>query len=131
MTLYICVVFFFKQKTAYEMRIWDWSSDVCSSDLKYGSSFMLTGIFPHGIAKTNGHDQPANGHNKQKMTGRSYVIGDHQGTNGCTGKPGHTPKSVKRGHDRPPVHGFHPYRLGIHGNVHHIDRKSTRLNSSH
>src|SRR3546814_15307394 len=30
----ICFVFFFKQKTAYEMRISDWSSDVCSSDLK-------------------------------------------------------------------------------------------------
>src|SRR3546814_10407427 len=29
----MCVVFF-KQKTAYEMRISDWSSDVCSSDLK-------------------------------------------------------------------------------------------------
>src|SRR3546814_5106000 len=30
---YRCLVFFFKQKTAYEMRISDWSSDVCSSDL--------------------------------------------------------------------------------------------------
>src|SRR3546814_4032613 len=30
---YTCFVFFFKQKTAYEMRISDWSSDVCSSDL--------------------------------------------------------------------------------------------------
>src|SRR3546814_15787696 len=29
----VCCVFFFKQKTAYEMRISDWSSDVCSSDL--------------------------------------------------------------------------------------------------
>src|SRR3546814_17417338 len=28
--------FFFKQKTAYEMRISDWSSDVCSSDLRRG-----------------------------------------------------------------------------------------------
>src|SRR3546814_8998532 len=28
-------VFFFKQKTAYEMRISDWSSDVCSSDLRF------------------------------------------------------------------------------------------------
>src|SRR3546814_2729913 len=28
--------FFFKQKTAYEMRISDWSSDVCSSDLLEG-----------------------------------------------------------------------------------------------
>src|SRR3546814_2463956 len=31
--LWIFVFFFFKQKTAYEMRISDWSSDVCSSDL--------------------------------------------------------------------------------------------------
>src|SRR3546814_4784335 len=34
----ICVFFFFKQKTAYEMRISDWSSDVCSSDLGRCSS---------------------------------------------------------------------------------------------
>src|SRR3546814_2456569 len=34
-------VFFFKQKTAYEMRISDWSSDVCSSDL-------VTGVAPGG-----------------------------------------------------------------------------------
>src|SRR3546814_12263175 len=31
--LCLMYVFFFKQKTAYEMRISDWSSDVCSSDL--------------------------------------------------------------------------------------------------
>src|SRR3546814_4362797 len=30
------MIFFFKQKTAYEMRISDWSSDVCSSDLPPG-----------------------------------------------------------------------------------------------
>src|SRR3546814_8027007 len=30
----MCCFFFFKQKTAYEMRISDWSSDVCSSDLE-------------------------------------------------------------------------------------------------
>src|SRR3546814_10678118 len=30
----MCFFFFFKQKTAYEMRISDWSSDVCSSDLR-------------------------------------------------------------------------------------------------
>src|SRR3546814_10254586 len=29
----VVLLFFFKQKTAYEMRISDWSSDVCSSDL--------------------------------------------------------------------------------------------------
>src|SRR3546814_2071406 len=32
-TSVLYVFFFFKQKTAYEMRISDWSSDVCSSDL--------------------------------------------------------------------------------------------------
>src|SRR3546814_7101724 len=39
--LFLCFVFFFvfffKQKTAYEMRISDWSSDVCSSDLALGA----------------------------------------------------------------------------------------------
>src|SRR3546814_7198253 len=34
------VVFFFKQKTAYEMRISDWSSDVCSSDLARGAEVL-------------------------------------------------------------------------------------------
>src|SRR3546814_9564254 len=29
----VCIMFLFKQKTAYELRISDWSSDVCSSDL--------------------------------------------------------------------------------------------------
>src|SRR3546814_14852235 len=35
---YYCLVFF-KQKTAYDMRISDWSSDVCSSDLQYNDHF--------------------------------------------------------------------------------------------
>src|SRR3546814_4771122 len=43
-----CDFFFFKQKTAYEMRISDWSSDVCSSDLRPGTAF------------TTGHDRASN-----------------------------------------------------------------------
>src|SRR3546814_6520287 len=42
--LFCCSIyffFFFKQKTAYEMRISDWSSDVCSSDLDYGKQQYL------------------------------------------------------------------------------------------
>src|SRR3546814_5406962 len=40
MCTYLCsFFFFFKQKTAYEMRISDWSSDVCSSDLR-GSKYL-------------------------------------------------------------------------------------------
>src|SRR3546814_8791518 len=30
----LCLCFFYKQRTAYEMRLSDWSSDVCSSDLQ-------------------------------------------------------------------------------------------------
>src|SRR3546814_8911043 len=37
-----CCFFFFKQKTAYEMRISDWSSDVCSSDLAGGLARFLS-----------------------------------------------------------------------------------------
>src|SRR3546814_6363976 len=49
---YCVVFFFFKQKTAYEMRISDWSSDVCSSDLlaiKHGMTTLELGatIFPY------------------------------------------------------------------------------------
>src|SRR3546814_1801058 len=35
------VFFFFKQKTAYDMRISDWSSDVCSSDLSGAHSYAV------------------------------------------------------------------------------------------
>src|SRR3546814_3982979 len=41
-SLFIWCCFFFKQKTAYEMRISDWSSDVCSSDLL--SRVVLVGL---------------------------------------------------------------------------------------
>src|SRR3546814_10766691 len=39
------VFFFFKQKTAYEMRISDWSADVCSSDLR----FPMADVAPQGF----------------------------------------------------------------------------------
>src|SRR3546814_8733150 len=37
--------FFFKQKTAYEMRISDWSSYVCSSDLLNGKNININSVF--------------------------------------------------------------------------------------
>src|SRR3546814_3492383 len=46
--------FFFKQKTAYEMRISDWSSDVCSSDLNGAGGIavgMATNIPPHNLGE--------------------------------------------------------------------------------
>src|SRR3546814_4417420 len=41
--MYLYCFCFFKQKTAYEMRISDWSSDVCSSDLKLNSATASPG----------------------------------------------------------------------------------------
>src|SRR3546814_18018849 len=54
------VLFFFKQKTAYEMRISDWSSDVCSSDLGKRLPIRQSKIVvqfrgvPHSIFETRG-----------------------------------------------------------------------------
>src|SRR3546814_9286206 len=58
--MYVCSVylidllfFFFKQKTAYEMRISDWSSDVCSSDLTGGGGTDLQPAIEAVIASPN------------------------------------------------------------------------------
>src|SRR3546814_8334142 len=47
--------FFFKQKTAYEMRISDWSSDVCSSDLSYSHVPARGAGAPSGDATAKAH----------------------------------------------------------------------------
>src|SRR3546814_9946834 len=47
---FIRLFFFFKQKTAYEMRISDWSSDVCSSDLLL--SMFFTDLQVHHLGVT-------------------------------------------------------------------------------
>src|SRR3546814_1425872 len=50
----ICCFFFFKQKTAYEMRISDWSSDVCSSDLpRHDAVGMAVGRADQRAASTH------------------------------------------------------------------------------
>src|SRR3546814_6334609 len=54
------IVFFFKQKTAYELRISDWSSDVCSSDLRHpgarpdGGRQVGRGVGPVTVRATGG-----------------------------------------------------------------------------
>src|SRR3546814_404979 len=50
----VVFVFFFKQKTAYEMRISDWSSDVCSSDLAHAIALQCVAVVfmvPLGIGQ--------------------------------------------------------------------------------
>src|SRR3546814_12584031 len=47
--LYLLFIFFFKQKTAYEMRISDWSSDVCSSDLACKATALPAELRPRNL----------------------------------------------------------------------------------
>src|SRR3546814_5309847 len=127
--------FFFKQKTAYEMRISDWSSDVCSSDLKLaciqaegnrsveaegrifaviivrGGLAALYRTVAHGVHDTEAGDN----FTSRVQTDGKIAIGsffDHFAEHFCSGK--------KRGKRRP-----------IGGSHFPADRKSTRLNSSH
>src|SRR3546814_3544555 len=51
LSILFCVFFFFKQKTAYEMRISDWSSDVCSSDLDEAARERAGPIFGEARAR--------------------------------------------------------------------------------
>src|SRR3546814_4960776 len=99
----LILFFFFKQKTAYEMRISDWSSDVCSSDL------LLAGQPAGTVARAAGADPGA----------------------GAAGRAGH-----RQADDRAAAHrrrravgagGRRRPGLPALG----LDRKSTRLNSSH
>src|SRR3546814_10643005 len=52
-------VFFFKQKTAYEMRISDWSSDVCSSDLVEAAGDRRPQRIGHRLRAAGGIDDAA------------------------------------------------------------------------
>src|SRR3546814_2732129 len=53
--------FFFKQKTAYEMRISDWSSDVCSSDLPIALIERATRRRPRGYGRGRSAPRPKRG----------------------------------------------------------------------
>src|SRR3546814_11907670 len=65
--------FFFKQKTAYEMRISDWSSDVCSSDLVRRADAADRRALRHAVA--GAHRQRADSRNERRPA--AAVIDDH------------------------------------------------------
>src|SRR3546814_5114509 len=77
------VIFFFKQKTAYELRISDWSSDVCSSDLG-GGAVASTSRFRIFMTSSD----PMKWHGTTilavRKDGRIVVAGDGQVTAGNT-----------------------------------------------
>src|SRR3546814_9010800 len=106
------LIFFFKQKTAYDMRISDWSSDVCSSDL---SSWIFDGF---GGNKTEDamnfwRGLPIEGRKIDlRVLARMKLI--HIGG----GNPGIDRQDSTIRHD-------------LQNGLPRRDRKSTRLNSSH
>src|SRR3546814_3918601 len=127
-------IFFFKQKTAYEMRISDWSSDVCSSDL-----WSIRGPEgnPDARARRTEIVAVAAGIGAEKFElERAGVVpgGLRRGVEdrpGCGGRRAHEyggrhPRMIDPGILQFPVFDEHPdlHRLAYQ------DRKSTRLNSS-
>src|SRR3546814_8833039 len=109
--------FFFKQKTAYEMRISDWSSDVCSSDDQTADRDRLL---------------PAD-----RMLRLSPVAFRWQQAQGAGQRRHAAPRTqatsalvVSAGHDASD-HLFHWHRRISSRDQDQQDRKSTLLNSSH
>src|SRR3546814_9743097 len=118
MTGVVCVrlvigVFFVKQKTAYEVRISDWSSDVCSSDLIPAQGLLspIARIFAGHIAKsTSIGGWSATAHAAMSRSCKALPF---------RFSPEHWPeRSQGRAYRDPAAQGAK-------------DRKSTRLNSSH
>src|SRR3546814_8334941 len=124
------VMFFFKQKTAYEMRISDWSSDVCSSDLA---------VYSDADAKAL-HVREADEavHIGPSPARESYLIGDRiiaaaKVTGAQAIHPGYGFLSENAAFAQAVLDagliwiGPNPASITAMG----LDRKSTRLNSSH
>src|SRR3546814_9872812 len=120
-----CCFFFFKQKTAYEMRISDWSSDVCSSDLGH----QRRRLRQFGVIGGERLQHRADAEQSLGFLGEGKALALHH----LQSRLGRDELRVQEG-GAPPVDriaeagrgavdpGDQPARL---------DRKSTRLNSSH
>src|SRR3546814_8959275 len=147
--LAVCIlfvfVFFFKQKTAYELRISDWSSDVCSSDLRRSgwcacdtsdrwspassarrtSEAIANGEHRHPRREDRPAQPPATGKGRHRQAAqpieRAAVSRD---------RVAEDPAEIGREHhaeSRKPAGTVKTGRQAAHIR----DRKSTRLNSSH
>src|SRR3546814_8462334 len=123
--LFLCLLFFFfKQKTAYEMRISDWSSDVCSSDLLADRFHLIAPDLPGWNAS-------------ERLPGADYgVIAQAARLHAFIAALGDGPVIVvghsMGGHISGLLAADHPeqvQRLVLMSSA--GDRKSTRLNSSH
>src|SRR3546814_8858941 len=113
----MCFFFFFKQKTAYEMRISDWSSDVCSSDLVAGELYNEK----TGSSLTHVPYKGAGDAMNDLLAGRVHIY-----MNNIPSFIAHVGTGAVR-----PLALAAKKRSELLPDVPTTDRKSTRLNSSH
>src|SRR3546814_4948732 len=129
------LIFFFKQKTAYDMRISDWSSDVCSSDLTVPGiglspdKMLLGRAFAYNDAQrnrigTNFHQLPVN---RPKVPVNTYMFDGQMAYEHSGNAPVYVPNSGGRNWSDETG----PVADGWEADGEMVDRKSTRLNSSH
>src|SRR3546814_6143714 len=112
--VYMLCFFFFKQKTAYEMRMSDWSSDVCSSDLAACEGVAQRGHVGH-VRREPQLDLRIIGGDDDVARFRHEGVADLAADLGAD----RDVLEVRVGRTQPP---------GLRAGE---DRKSTRLNSSH
>src|SRR3546814_10530770 len=126
--------FFFKQKTAYEMRISDWSSDVCSSDLMerfdgyYGGATDIPPVGKACVDRVIFKMIPENASRVAALLAGDVHIID--------ALPTHAVKQVENnpGTHVLSVRGTRSSYIALNNQkppFDDVDRKSTRLNSSH
>src|SRR3546814_8502230 len=117
------MVFFFKQKTAYEMRISDWSSDVCSSDhdpeLLAWVHVTEMASFLRGYAHYCRSDLP------QQVRDRYFR------ETACVAEALGARDVPRSAADVDAFFAAQQSRLHFSSRSREVDRKSTRLNSSH
>src|SRR3546814_6768198 len=111
--------FFFKQKTAYERRISDWSSDVCSSDLRVQAGMLVVAV----------------GHHRAEVLSHQLRMVLHRLGDRAEDDADFLEVLPEGGGDRDAVeHGVDRdagQQLLLAQRNAELDRKSTRLNSSH
>src|SRR3546814_2498257 len=127
--------FFFKQKTAYEMRISDWSSDVCSSDLTLSTTvvyWLCLQLFKLGaqcVLERGAIGQTGKGVDhrptQQRTLRQPALVGTHRQQ-----QRRNRQKAEKHKHDHDVQQSRRLHHSADAGRE-HGDRKSTRLNSSH
>src|SRR3546814_1541842 len=129
----LCILFFFfKQKTAYEMRISDWSSDVCSSDLtrdEHADTPAITGIgFAEDIEQVALLEPDRDQHIERKARREQQMPHRHRRRR----PKGEEEPGIERVTDEPVEERLAQHRRrGRPFEPHEPNRKSKRLNSSH